>query len=328
MFSSFRLIRLAVLALTASMSIGCSLFSHTSGAPPDANPATQIHAHPLLHEALVSSSPVRPGHPLDILYPPPSPLPEPPSGDKPTEDDVVWAPGYWIWDTTEDNWHWIRGVWVHAPPGRRWVPGYWSVVADGWRWVPGHWVIDPPSPPPSPMPAYAYPPSGSYYGNPDLVFLAGYGMWWPGYWYWPNHHAQHQGTFMPPAVSPGSHRVEPITVPLPALASNIHGAPPIQPHLDMASVLASVPKPLASTFDPHLSSELHTAHPLFALHAGSPLHSEHVSSLFSSAAHMGPALHEHLVSHVDLGTHSSGSEKGHASSSHTSGGHGGSGHGK
>jgi hypothetical protein len=332
MFPSLRFIGVGASVVAALMSVSCSLFSHTSGAPPDTNLSTQVHAHPLLHEALVSSSSGHSRHPLDILYPPPSPLPEQPSSVKPAGDDVIWAPGYWIWDTNEDNWHWVHGVWVHAPRGRRWIPGYWSVVADGWRWVPGQWAIDPPPAPLSPPSAYVYSPSGYSYGYPDFAFFTGYGMWWPGYSYWPYHHVHHRGGIAAAIVSPGSHPAEPMPVPLPALASNVHDAPALPSHFDMQSVLASVPKPLASSFNPHESFELHTAHPLVALHAASQGHSERISSLFSTAAHMDTALHEHLISHGSFGTHSLSSASGHAMNSHSSaghaGGHSGGGHGR
>jgi hypothetical protein len=351
MFPSLRSLEVVASFLAVSMIAGCSLLSNPSGVRPDMSLPTQIRAHPLLHEALVASSSGHPRHPLDVLYPPPSPLPEQPSGVKPAGDDVVWVAGYWVWDTNEDNWHWIPGLWIHAPPGRHWIPGYWSIVADGWRWIPGSWAIDPPPPPPAPPPAYAYSPSG-YYSSPAFGFFTGYGMWWPGYSYWPYYHWHHRGEIVPPVLSPSSHAAEPRSFPLPALASNVHEAPSIPldcqsatpplrhlapnvheapslpSQLHMASDFASVPKPLASSFDSHTSFELHTAHPMFALSAGSQEHSERISSLFSTAAHMDTTLHEHLISHGNFATHSLSSVSGHASSSHASGGHGGSGHGR
>ena len=311
MFASLRPIGAVAAVLPVLMSLGCNSISCRLGMHQETGLPTQVHAHPLLHEALISSS-GHSRHPLDILYPPPSPLSEQPPALKPTGDDIVWAPGYWMWDTNEDNWHWVRGVWVHAPPGRRWIPGYWSIVADGWRWVPGQWAIDPPPPPPSTPPVYAYSPSGYNYGNAGLAFYGGYGIWWPGYGYWPYHQAAHGSEIVPPVA----HRAKPMPVPLASLPSNVHEAPSQPPHLDMESVFASVPKPLATELNPHVPFELHTAHPLFALHAGSYAPSERISSLFSNVAHMEAA-------------HSFSSEMGHASSSHAGGGHGGGGgHGR
>lgn len=328
MLSHLRSIAVAAALMAASLSAGCSLLSHRSGAPPDAGTATRIHANPLLHEALASASAVHSRHPLDVLYPPPSPLPEQPSEAKPAGDDVVWAPGYWIWDTKVDNWHWVQGVWVHAPRGRRWVPGYWSIVADGWRWVPGYWTVDPPPAPYAPPPVVASAPSGYWYDDPGLACFGGYGLWW-GYFPYPyrHFHPMHRGGESSPAVaSPGPHEGGPLPFSLPSLASNIHNTPATPPHLDMAAVLASVPTPLASEFHPPEHFELHTTHPLLALHSGAFEHSERVSSLFSTA-HLASGLHEHFNSHGDFAAHSASSEGGHASISHRSEEHGG-GHGR
>jgi hypothetical protein len=326
MLSSLRPIGVAVSVLAASMSVGCSLVRHTSSAPSDPSLPAQVHANPLLHEALVSSYAGHSRHPLDVLYPPPSPLPERPSEPKPAGDNIVWAPGYWIWDTREDNWLWIHGVWVHAPPGRRWVPGCWSLVADGWRWVPGYWAIDPPTPPSAP-PVLAYSPNGNWLNDPGLAFFAGYGMWWPLYPYWSFHRMHHSGETVPAVVSPTQHATEPRSFPLPHLASNVHDAPSPLPHPDMASVFASVPKPLASALNPPERFELHTAHPLFALDPGAHDHAERISSLFSTAAHLEMTHHEHLGFHGDFAAHALSSERGHEGGSHGSEGHGG-GHGR
>lgn len=328
MLSRLRPIGLAASVLAVSMSAGCSLVRHSSSAPSDTGLPAQIHANPLLHEALICPHSGHSRHPLDILYPPPSPLPEQPTQPKPAGDDIVWAPGYWIWDTREDNWLWIHGIWVHASHGRRWVPGYWSIVGDGWRWVPGYWAIDPPPPPYAPPPVLANSPSGNWFDDPGLAFFTGYGMWWPMYPYYPFRHRHHGSEIAPVLASPSPHATEAMPFPLPHLASNVHDAPSPPPHLDMASVFASVPKPLASALNPPERFELHTAHPLLALHAGGPDHAERISSLFSTAEHLGMAPHEHLGFHGDFAAHSRSSTGGHESGSHGSGGHGGGGHGR
>lgn len=327
MLSSLRPVGVVASALTVLLSVGCSMLSHCSATPPAPGLATLIHANPLLHEALATSSAVHSRHPLDVLYPPPSPLSEQPSQPKPAGDDVVWAPGYWIWDTSEDNWLWIRGVWAHAPSGRRWTPGYWSIVADGWRWIPGYWAVDPPPPPSTPPPTVAFAPYGNYYDDPGFAFFTGYGMGWPWYGYRHFHHTHHGSEIAPSVVSPGQHLAEPMPFPLPHLASNVHDAPMPPSHLDMASVFAAVPKPLASSFNPPERFELHTTHPSFALHPGMHEHGERISSLFSTASHLEMAHHEHLGFHGDFAAHSLSSTVGRESGSHGSGGHGG-GHGR
>ena len=311
MLSNLRPICVVASVLTAMLSAGCSLFSHTSGKPPDTGLPPPIHSNPLMHEALASSPSIHSRHSLDVLYPPPSPLPEQPTDAKPDGDDVVWAPGYWIWDTRVDNWHWIHGVWVHAPRGRHWTPGYWSIVADGWRWVPGCWAINAPPPPPAP-PVLASPSNGYWSDNPGLGFYTGYGLWWGTYpysYFYPVYH----------------NRPTPSVVASPSP----HNAATTPPRLDMASIYASVPKPLASTFDPAERFELHTAHPLLALHPGAHEYGGHVSSLFSTALHEA-GFHDPLGFHSDFAARSvSGSEIAHEGSSHSSGGHGGGGgHGR
>lgn len=328
MLSSLRPIGITASFLAAAVSIGCSLFSQKEAAPPDSDEPTPTHYSPLLHEALTSSPAGLSCHPLDVLYPPPASLPERPSEPKPAGDDVVWAPGYWSWNTSEDNWLWVRGVWVHAPRGHRWTPGYWSIVADGWRWIPGSWAADPPYSPPPPA-TLAYTPNTAWYDNSGLGLFAGYGMWWPMYPYRHFHFLHHDNQTAPVAVASGPHSGEHVPFPLPHLASNIHDAPATLPHLDMASVFASVPKPLASDFNPPQNFEVHTAHPLLALHPGSHEHVQRISSLFSTT-HLQAALHEHMIAHGDFAAHSVALQHGaeHASSSHSSGGHGGGGHGR
>lgn len=316
--------------LAASMGVGCSLFSRRSKTPPSSALPAQVHTVPPLHEALASTTAIHSRHLPDVLYPPPSPLPEQPSDSKLAGEDVVWAPGYWIWNTSEDNWLWVRGVWVHAPRGRRWVSGYWSIVNDGWRWVPGSWAIDPP-PPPNPPPYLAYAPSSVWYNDPGLPFFAGYGMWWPMYPYGRFHHHHHGGATAPVVASPGPHPTEHLPFPLPPLASNVHNSPVAAPHLDMASIFASVPKPLASTFNPPQPFELHTAHPMFALHPDSHEHAQRISSVFSTA-HLEAALHGHPGLQANFAPHALGSVgvhgggMAHGSGGHV-GGHGGGGHG-
>ena len=48
MLSSLRPIGAVASVLAASLSIGCSLYSHTSGAPPDSGLPAQIRSNPFL----------------------------------------------------------------------------------------------------------------------------------------------------------------------------------------------------------------------------------------------------------------------------------------
>lgn len=361
-----RLRRAGVLA--SLLAAGCGLFSQTPEEPPDPAEVPQIQSREPRHEAFTFALGAASPRVLSVLYPPPAPLSEQPSEAKPPGDDVVWVSGYWVWDTIQDNWLWVHGVWVHAPPGRRWTPGYWSVADDGWRWVHGFWAIDPPPPPYSPPSALAYTPSGSCFNDPGFGLFTTYGMWWPWYGNRPFHVHRHEGE--PTHLLPFGHAVAPAlafhgsqTVALsslvPSLASSVHAPPagplivhdalaasaPLSstpPHLDMASILASVPKPLVSPLNPPMGLEPRNEHASYTLHAisngrgelGSPavLHDRagRMTSLFLNP-HLETVLHEHSSFHGDFPSHSLGVGRaggvGHESGSHGLGGHGG-GHGR
>jgi hypothetical protein len=348
--------------LPSLLAAGCGLFNQASDEPPEtAEGVPEYQSQGPQHEAFGSSLGAHSRHAVSVLYPPPAPLSELPPEPKPAGDDVVWASGYWIWDTSRDDWKWVHGVWGHAPPGRRWMPGYWSMAADGWCWKPGFWAIDPPPPPAappsySPPPTLAYAPVATCFDDPGFAFFTGYGMWWPWYRTRPFHAERREGPPTPllpsghlavPAVATqGPHAAEFLPSLVPPLASSIHApapaSPSTQPHLDMASILASVPKPMAGSLNPPRSFELHNDHPLFALHpavngrgesgAAAVLHDPtgRIHSLFVNQ-HLETALHEHLPFHGNSAARpmsvERGGERGPASNSHVSGGHGG-GHGR
>ncbi len=93
-----------------------------------------------LHEAFarpVSHDPIR--QPV-IKQGPPKSIEEVPPEYRPEGDNVIWIPGYWSYEDSEDEFLWISGLWRDVPPGRRWVPGYWSEVGDGHLWTPGEWI--------------------------------------------------------------------------------------------------------------------------------------------------------------------------------------------
>jgi hypothetical protein len=326
--------------LTTTLIAGCELLAHPSGAPPDSSADPYARSLQLQHEALVFSTANSSPSTLSVLYPPPPSQTESPDATRPVGDDVVWAPGYWVWDTSVDNWVWVRGVWVHPPPGRRWVPGYWGIVADGWRWVPGYWAADPPPPSNSTPPVVAYGLGPGYINDPYFGWYTGYGMWWLGYRH-RHFHDQPPNRGPTPPLPPahgaataialhGPHAADYLSSLTPSLASKLHPtAPASPPHLDLTSI------PIPKVF------ELPNQHPLLALHSmpnrrgeiAAPTvlhdHAGRISSLFVNP-HLETAFHEHLSfhgahsSHSFAGEHSVGS--GHASSSHGSGGHGG-GHG-
>ncbi len=340
--------RAGVLAslLSASLAVSCGFFTQTPETPPETAEVPQVQSPPLQHEALfigVASSRV-----LSVLYPPPAPLSELPPETKPPGDDVVWIPGYWVWDTTRDDWQWVSGVWVHAPPGRRWTPGYWSVADDGWRWVHGFWAIDPPPPPSAPPPAIAYAPNGNFFNDPGFGFFSGYGMWWPWYWNGPLHihrrrdesaHLLPCGHIVAPtAAFHGTHAAALLPSFVPPLASSVHASPtgplsihdalaaspPLSStasHLDMASIFASVPKSLVSPVNSPMGLQAHNEHASFALHAtshgrgnlGSPAvlhdHTGRMTSFFLNP-HLETALHQPANFHGNLSSHSFGGERG------------------
>ncbi|MHB1423400.1 MAG: hypothetical protein ACYC3I_09455 [Gemmataceae bacterium] len=310
---------------------GCGFFSQSPDAAPEPSEEPQTRAPGLRHEVFASPRGIHSCHPLSVLYPPPAPLSQLPPEAKPPGDDVVWAPGYWMWDTSRDDWVWVNGVWVHAPPCRHWVAGYWSVVADGWRWVPGSWAVDSPPPPSSP-PVLASSSSATCFDDPAFACFAGYGMWWPSYGYgygygpwWGYRNRLLQGEPHGSEAARGVPLHGPFAAAyppslLPHLASNVHDAPSSLPHLDMASILASVPKPMTNEFALH--PELRPLGAISPL-ASSLEHGGRAASLFSTE-HLGAVFHDHPGVHEAIASHPCGG--GHAGGS---GGHGGGGgHGR
>jgi hypothetical protein len=78
--------------------------------------------------------------PVSELAPtPPPPLPtydQPP----PPADGDIWTPGYWAWNTSDEDYYWAPGTWVEPPrEGVYWTPGYWRYLANAYGFVPGYW---------------------------------------------------------------------------------------------------------------------------------------------------------------------------------------------
>jgi hypothetical protein len=56
----------------------------------------------------------------------------------PPNDNLIWMPGYWAYDS--DDYYWVPGTWVLAPAvGLLWTPGYWGWREDAYWWYPGYW---------------------------------------------------------------------------------------------------------------------------------------------------------------------------------------------
>jgi hypothetical protein len=108
---------------------------------------------------------------------------------------------------------------------------------------------------------------------------------------------------------------------MPTLASNVHETPAQPPHLEMASILASIPKPMTAEFVHHPELQMGRGIGSSALSFG---HFDRVPSMFSTA-HLEAMLHEHPGVHEAIASHPGAGE--HASNSHGSEGHGG-GHGR
>ncbi|NQV27885.1 MAG: YXWGXW repeat-containing protein [Rhodopirellula sp.] len=93
-----------------------------------------------LHEAFARPISHDPLHRQAIKKQPPEAIDEFPPEYRPDGDNVIWIPGYWSYEDSEDEFLWISGLWRDVPPGRRWMPGYWSPIDGGHLWTPGEWV--------------------------------------------------------------------------------------------------------------------------------------------------------------------------------------------
>lgn len=73
---------------------------------------------------------------VQVAAPPPSPLPEVPSG--PTSPDMVWVAGYWHWSGV--RYVWIPGHWESSRPEQAWQPPAYSFSGGRWTYRPGQWA--------------------------------------------------------------------------------------------------------------------------------------------------------------------------------------------
>jgi hypothetical protein len=144
-----------------------------------------------LHEAFARTVTLDPMPGPRVDRQPPEPIDEVPPDVQPEGDNVVWIPGYWSWDDSENDFLWISGLWRDMPPGRRWVPGYWAPDGNAWQWYSGFWagaeqesVNYLPQPPGNLDLGPTSPaPSDNYFWIPGCWQYSGLAYnWRPGYW--------------------------------------------------------------------------------------------------------------------------------------------------
>ena len=55
-------------------------------------------------------------------------------------DGYLWAPGYWGYDYSANDYYWVPGTWVIGPQvGFLWTPGYWGWGGNGYYFNQGYW---------------------------------------------------------------------------------------------------------------------------------------------------------------------------------------------
>lgn len=70
---------------------------------------------------------------------PPEPLKETEYLAARPNDDAVWIPGYWYWNSNTGEYEWINGVWRRPIPNNTWHEGEWVNVGDSYVWHAGYW---------------------------------------------------------------------------------------------------------------------------------------------------------------------------------------------
>jgi len=192
-----------------------------AGSPPLEGPATELEPIPAAadprrgeatapegetrratHDALQAPEPRTRADRVYSRQQPPAPIAERPAGVRPGRR-AQWVPGYWDWDTEQNQFVWVGGTWQVAPPGSIWVAGRWRRDDGGWYRVPGFWsrrrelqgalnndaaasqpswrATGPPADHPADTPAAA--------PGPDFFFIPGHYTpdgdrlaWKPGFW--------------------------------------------------------------------------------------------------------------------------------------------------
>ena len=76
---------------------------------------------------------------VTVEVPPPAlPVYEQPA---PPDPSYIWAPGYWAYNFSFDDYYWVPGTWVTAPyQGLLWTPGYWHWRGGYYVFSNGYWA--------------------------------------------------------------------------------------------------------------------------------------------------------------------------------------------
>lgn len=91
--------------------------------------------------ALLSVVLFKPAHAQVVISvgfaPPPLPVYEQPACP---EDGWMWVPGYWAWDSDDEDYYWVPGTWVPAPQvGYFWTPPWWGWDSGNFIFHEGYW---------------------------------------------------------------------------------------------------------------------------------------------------------------------------------------------
>jgi hypothetical protein len=55
-------------------------------------------------------------------------------------DGYIWTPGYWAWDSDDEDYYWVPGTWILAPEvGFLWTPPWWGWEGDRFFFHEGWW---------------------------------------------------------------------------------------------------------------------------------------------------------------------------------------------
>ncbi len=55
-------------------------------------------------------------------------------------DGYIWTPGYWAWDSDDEDYYWVPGTWVLAPEvGYLWTPPWWGWDGGVFLFHEGFW---------------------------------------------------------------------------------------------------------------------------------------------------------------------------------------------
>jgi hypothetical protein len=123
---------------SAWVAIAVALASCT-GEPPRMAPEEHEARTTLTGGLTPGTKPVEPSL-LIVNRAPPLPPVEKPDYDHRPDDDFVWVPGYWRWDTDVEDFVWVSGGWMRPPRERAWIAPRWVDISDGrYRFLPGYW---------------------------------------------------------------------------------------------------------------------------------------------------------------------------------------------